>query len=160
MSRAKREEARPAPAEASDLLPAIHASLLREVSDLVKVAVEALDIDSELSEYGFDSISFTTLAHRLNQLYGLELMPTIFFEHPTVGEFARYLVEHHREVFAASFAPAAKPVPAESERAGCEGVGEARPRRERRGRFAARTLVESERAKSTAEPALPDDRLR
>ena len=75
--------------------------------------VEALELDSELSEYGFDSISFTALAHQLNQLYGLELMPTIFFEHPTLGEFARHLVEHHRAVFAARFAPAAEPAAAE-----------------------------------------------
>src|SRR6185369_13904947 len=139
------------------LLPAIHISILREVSDLIKVGVEELDIDSELSEYGFDSISFTELAHRLNQLYGLELMPTIFFEHPTVGEFARYLLEHHRAIFAARFAPSMKPVTVPPRNPVAEPDAEARPRRGRRGRFAVRALVESARAKSTAEPALPDD---
>ena len=34
-------------------------------------------------------------------------MPTIFFEHPTLGEFARYLVDQYRAVFAERFAPAA-----------------------------------------------------
>src|SRR5205085_8352720 len=90
------------------LLKKVQLSLLQEVSDLIKVKVEILDIDSELSEYGFDSISFTALAHQLNQRYGLELMPTIFFEHPTLGEVARYLFEHHRAVFAARFAPSVR----------------------------------------------------
>jgi len=64
--------------------------------------------DSELSEYGFDSITFTMLTHQLNELYGLNLMPTIFFEQPTLNAFARYLVEKHRAVFATRFAPSIK----------------------------------------------------
>ncbi len=93
----------------SELLEKIRTSLVQEVSLGFKLKVEDIDLDRELSEYGFDSISFTALAHQLNQLYGLELMPTMFFEHPTLGEVARHLAEHHRGVFAARFAPVARP---------------------------------------------------
>ena len=95
-----------APAQESDLLAPVQASLIEELSKLTKMEIDAIDIDCELGEYGFDSISFTALSHRLNELFGLDLLPTIFFEHRTLGEFARYLVEHHREVFASRFAPA------------------------------------------------------
>ena len=93
------------------------------------------------------SISFTALAHQLNQLYGLELMPTMFFEHPTLGGVARHLVEHHRAVFAARFAPAAKPAGVQARTAEVEQIVQARPRPMRRGRqFAALKPVTSERA--------------
>ena len=82
-----------------ELLEKIRTSLVQEVSLGFKLKVEDVYLDRELSEYGFDSISFTALAHQLNQRYGLELMPTMFFEHPTLGEVARYLVEHHRAVW-------------------------------------------------------------
>ena len=87
-----------------ELLEKIQTSLVQEVSLGFKLKVEDIYLDRELSEYGFDSIGFTALAHQLNQAYGLELLPTIFFEHPTLGEVARYLVQHHRAGFAAKFA--------------------------------------------------------
>jgi acyl transferase domain-containing protein/acyl carrier protein/SAM-dependent methyltransferase len=139
--------------EEGGLLKKVQASLVQEVSKLIKMKVEALDIDSELSEYGFDSISFTALAHQLNQRYGLELMPTMFFEHPTLGEVARHLVGHYRAVFAARFAPAAEPAAVQARAAEAEQIVQARPRRLRRGRqFAVPKLVTSERA----EPATAD----
>ncbi|MDM5182305.1 phosphopantetheine-binding protein, partial [Massilia sp. DJPM01] len=90
--------------------------LLQLVSSLIKVKPEDIDLDSELSEYGFDSISLTELANKLNQEYGLELMPTLFFEHGTVSSLATYLVEAHQAVFARRFgsrasAAAAMPQP-------------------------------------------------
>src|SRR5712691_12178782 len=84
-----------------DLLPAVQAALLQQVSDLIEIQAGLLDIESELGEYGFDSIGLTTLTYHLNQLYGLELMPTLFFEYPSLSGLARYLVDNHREVFAA-----------------------------------------------------------
>jgi acyl carrier protein len=78
-----------------DLLERVQGSLIQEVSRLLKVKAEDIDLDSELSEYGFDSISFTQLGNQLNQSYGLELTPTIFFEQPTLSGFARYLVKAH-----------------------------------------------------------------
>jgi acyl transferase domain-containing protein/acyl carrier protein len=75
-------------------------ALLRMQSDLIAIAAEMLSLgaeqislEEELSKYGFDSILLTDFANKLNQRFGTELAPTIFFEHPTLGEFARYLVE-------------------------------------------------------------------
>ena len=130
-----------------DILPLVQAALLQQVSEFVKVDVEDIDPESELSEYGFDSISFTTLAHQLNELYGLDLMPTIFFEYPTLGGVAGYLAEQHRAVLAARFAPAAEAVVSQSSDAGAGTIGHAQPHRHwRSGRFAAPRLVASEHA--------------
>ena len=140
-----------------ELLEKIQSALVQEVSLGFKVKAEDITLDRELSEYGFNSISFTALAHQLNQRYGLELMPTMFFEHPTLGEVARHLVEHHRAVFTARFAPAAEPATAPSiipDAKDTNGSVQPRPRRLRQGRrFAALKLVDGARA----EPAAPDD---
>lgn len=74
--------------------------LLQVVSKLLKVSVDDLDTDTELSEYGFDSIMLTELANRLNREYQLELTPAMFFDNPTIHRFAEYLLQDYEGVFA------------------------------------------------------------
>ncbi|HWX67121.1 MAG TPA: SDR family NAD(P)-dependent oxidoreductase, partial [Rhodanobacter sp.] len=86
------------------------------VSALIKVKPEDIDGETTLSEYGFDSISLTEFGNALNQQYRIELKPTIFFEYPTLGGLADYLVREHQAVLAPQFtvannmAPTAAPV--------------------------------------------------
>jgi surfactin synthase thioesterase subunit/acyl carrier protein len=90
-------------APVGDLLEEAQTKLTRIVSEKLKVPVEEIDLDSEFSEYGFDSISFTLFIHELNKRFGLELLPTIGFEYPTLGKLARHLVDAHTERMAAYF---------------------------------------------------------
>ncbi|HEY2577794.1 MAG TPA: SDR family NAD(P)-dependent oxidoreductase [Streptosporangiaceae bacterium] len=53
-----------------------------------------VDVHSELLEMGFDSISMTDLANRVNEVYGLELPPTVLFECPTLADLADHLAGH------------------------------------------------------------------
>jgi acyl transferase domain-containing protein/aryl carrier-like protein len=85
----------------SGLLEQVEASIVDAVVLLLKVRKDDVDLDAELSEFGFDSISLTSFANHVNQAYALELMPTIFFEHPTVRRFAKYLVANHAAKFGA-----------------------------------------------------------
>src|SRR5262249_43302564 len=67
-------------------LGVVSTSTLREalkhmVSRLLKVRVEEIDAETPLTEYGFDSITFTKLADHLNQTYQLNLTPALFYEH-------------------------------------------------------------------------------
>src|SRR6185437_3128869 len=76
--------------------------LLRQVvSSLLKVKPENIDVDVELSEFGFDSITLIEFGNRLNQDYRITLAPTVFFEYSTLDRFAEYLNTEHRAVFAA-----------------------------------------------------------
>ena len=77
------------------LLEQVEKWLVEAVGVLLKVKREAVHLDAELSEFGFDSISLTGFANHVNQAQGLDVMPTIFFEHPTLRRFAKYLVEEH-----------------------------------------------------------------
>jgi len=101
---------RPTPAGA-ELQMKIESFVVDAIGAVLKVRREDVDLDAELSELGFDSISLTGLANHVNRAQGLELMPTIFFEHPTVRAFSRHLVEKHGERLAPSFMTPASAVP-------------------------------------------------
>ncbi len=59
--------------------------------DILKIHAEQIDWESPLSDYGFDSISLTELANRVNDRFGLDLTPVVFFEHATLDSFVRFL---------------------------------------------------------------------
>ncbi|MGW1545391.1 SDR family NAD(P)-dependent oxidoreductase [Streptomyces sp. NPDC002346] len=89
-------QGRTAPAASSaavDLLAVTQDVLVAEMSAQLNVPVEEIDADGELGDYGFDSISLTELANRLNERHGLALAPTVFFEYRTVGSLAAHLVD-------------------------------------------------------------------
>ena len=77
--------------------------LMNSISKQLKIKTEDLDLETELSEYGFDSIILTDFANKLNHQYKIELTPTIFFEHPTIGSFATYLSQHEAGKLAPHF---------------------------------------------------------
>ncbi|WP_313920642.1 SDR family NAD(P)-dependent oxidoreductase, partial [Tahibacter sp.] len=62
---------------------------------VLKLRTDAIDADTELSHYGFDSIYLTEFANQLNRAYGLRLMPTVFFECPTLAALARHLLARY-----------------------------------------------------------------
>ncbi|WP_186152088.1 type I polyketide synthase, partial [Burkholderia gladioli] len=105
-----------APGAGVDLSRVVGAALLSRVSALIKVKPEDIDLDEELAGYGFDSISLTELATELNRTYELDLMPTVFFEHPTLAALTAYLVETHRETMARHLAPVSATAPAAAAR--------------------------------------------
>ncbi|WP_160174864.1 SDR family NAD(P)-dependent oxidoreductase [Azospirillum argentinense] len=86
----------PAPAKAAEPIarpPAedVQAELRRIASGLLKLAAEEIDPDTELSEYGFESISLIEFTNAINGRFGTELMPTVFFEHRSIASLARHL---------------------------------------------------------------------
>ncbi|WP_052700200.1 beta-ketoacyl synthase N-terminal-like domain-containing protein [Methylocucumis oryzae] len=71
--------------------------LLAQIATMMKFELADLDPDTDISEYGYDSISFTELANQLNQRYQLDLAPTVFFEQTSVKQLAQYLSQHYSE---------------------------------------------------------------
>ncbi|CAM2067521.1 Amino acid adenylation domain-containing protein [Sulfidibacter corallicola] len=66
--------------------------LIDQVAELQRISPKKIEPDAEWSVYGFDSIGLTELANSLNQTYGLDLMPTVFYEYATISALAQYLV--------------------------------------------------------------------
>lgn len=71
--------------------------LTQEAAAELMVDVRDLDPDTELMEYGFDSIGFTQFSNRLNDRLDLDLTPTVFFQCPTLAGLTDHLLEHHAE---------------------------------------------------------------
>ncbi|MEL7281117.1 MAG: SDR family NAD(P)-dependent oxidoreductase, partial [Pseudomonadota bacterium] len=65
------------------------------VSKVQHIPEHKVQMEKDLSDYGFDSISFTELANALNAEFGLTIMPTLFFEIPDLASLADHLITHH-----------------------------------------------------------------
>ena len=62
-------------------------------SEIIKLPVEELDINTSLSEYGFDSISFTAFSAELDKRYAVQTTPALFFTYSTLKQFSDYFWE-------------------------------------------------------------------
>lgn len=85
------------------------------VADILKIGRHEIDLDKELINYGFDSITLTELTNSLNKKYRIPsrqaLNPTVFFEHPTLRSFTGYLAAEYPQIGAAvASVPAQAPV--------------------------------------------------
>ena len=77
--------------------------------DMLKLATtisksrKPIDVNRNLTEYGFDSVLLIDAANTINQQYGLDLTPAIFFEYASIREFAGHLNEEYKERLAAYY---------------------------------------------------------
>ncbi|TMC16615.1 MAG: SDR family NAD(P)-dependent oxidoreductase, partial [Chloroflexi bacterium] len=77
--------------------------LCNHVCNLLKTEVDEIDAQTSLAEYGFDSITFTLFANRLNQSYQLDLSPALFYEYSTIEQLIDYLLANYAAALAAHF---------------------------------------------------------
>nr|WP_175959405.1 SDR family NAD(P)-dependent oxidoreductase [Burkholderia pyrrocinia] len=99
-----------APVAAGAIVPAsLRATILTTLQQIgasyLFVDPAEVDPEGELLELGFDSISLTDMVNRINARFGLDLLPTVLFECPTLGDVADYLGREHGARIAAGFAP-------------------------------------------------------
>ncbi len=92
--------------------------LRRLIAGALELAPERLDDETNLADYGFDSIGLTALAKQLQAALSVEVTPALFFNRPNV----QGLIEHFAAEFPAHFearyrvddiprTPAAAPAP-------------------------------------------------
>ncbi|MFL0802933.1 MAG: KR domain-containing protein [Agarilytica sp.] len=67
--------------------------IISTISDLPPAR---LNVDTELGEYGFDSIKLNHLASQLNQEFSIAITPILFFQYPTIKTLCEYLSENHQ----------------------------------------------------------------
>ncbi|MEW2063376.1 amino acid adenylation domain-containing protein [Streptomyces sp. NPDC007002] len=88
----------PAPARdsavAHDRRRAALAGPVREVvAHVLKSPLDELDDDSGFHDLGLDSIRLTQLAHRLAERLGMQLQPTVLYDHPSVRRLTDHLAD-------------------------------------------------------------------
>lgn len=92
----------PRPVEVQVSLPArdptghLGATLITLAADLMKIDADDLSLDTDLSDYGFDSITFAQLANRLNQAHQLDVTASDFLEARTLGALVSVLITQQR----------------------------------------------------------------
>ena len=74
------------------------------VMDMLKLGADELSLDAILLDLGFDSIGLTTFANAINERYGLDINPVLFFEYPSINAISDVLVAEHSDAVSAAHA--------------------------------------------------------
>ncbi|MEJ8302799.1 SDR family NAD(P)-dependent oxidoreductase, partial [Saccharibacillus sacchari] len=76
----------------------VNKELITIIHEILRTDKNKINLDAELSSFGFDSISFTRFSNELNKRYDLDVMPSLFFEYPTLRSLSTYFADRHAEV--------------------------------------------------------------
>ncbi|GAA2614045.1 SDR family NAD(P)-dependent oxidoreductase [Streptomyces axinellae] len=98
------------PEVVADGSAAVAEVLVTEMAAVVKLDPARIDPERPIGDYGFDSLSFTTLANRLVERLGVDLTPALFFEYTTVEDVARHIAGTDAQL-ATRLAPARRTAP-------------------------------------------------
>lgn len=66
------------------------------MSEVTGLAVHQLQGRRDLSNFGVDSVAVAQFTRKVNQTFGLELTPALFFEHKSLASYAEHLCVRHR----------------------------------------------------------------
>jgi polyketide synthase PksM len=69
----------------------VHQDLCQIASDILNIDVQDIAEEESLNALGFDLMTLTELANRLNDKYPLEITPTLFSEYATLNAIAQYI---------------------------------------------------------------------
>lgn len=67
------------------------------ISEIKSLEIKDVDTNTYISEYGFDSISFTTLSVKINKHFGVKINPTIFYTYQKITDFSEFLYKNFRK---------------------------------------------------------------
>lgn len=80
----------------------LSARVLRELTEIsmsiLKLNEKIIDPDTDLSQYGLNSINFTDFTNRINRKFSIRLTPALFFEYTTLRSLSEYISEEYEEV--------------------------------------------------------------
>lgn len=82
------------PASTAPVAPTEEA-LLGALGQYINIVLDAENADIPFLSLGLDSATLVGLAAKIEKAAGIQLYPTIFFEHPTPREFLAFLVQEH-----------------------------------------------------------------
>ena len=82
---------KPPPTAASAAAPALLRAVLEDVEAALELAAGTFERDARFMDAGVDSLLGLKVVGRLNARFGLDLRPTVLFDHPTPQSLARHL---------------------------------------------------------------------
>ncbi|AOJ03978.1 polyketide synthase [Burkholderia mayonis] len=84
-----------APTPSRELATAVEAAVLSLAGDVAGRPFDAAAAEHPLHTLGFGSLQYVELSGRLNEYYGLDLAPTLFFDVHAPRQIAAYLLARH-----------------------------------------------------------------
>ncbi|HVI43221.1 MAG TPA: SDR family NAD(P)-dependent oxidoreductase, partial [Chitinophaga sp.] len=69
--------------------------IMELVASLLGMSIDSLSPDTDLSEYGFDSLTYTELASYVEEEYNISVTPTLFFRYTDIRKIATYLQHNY-----------------------------------------------------------------
>ena len=73
--------------------------LKEHISKLLRISRDNLDRESNLADFGFDSITLAEFARLLSDYYEIETTPAVFFSYSTIGKLGGYFLAEHQKHF-------------------------------------------------------------
>lgn len=64
-------------------------------ADIIKTPAANIDISVSLSNYGFDSISNTEFTNAINNTFGIDVTPVLFFEYENLKDISEHLTQEY-----------------------------------------------------------------
>ena len=65
--------------------------LTTKSAELLGIEPTAVEWDSDIDEYGFESMKINKLCVDINQTFGIEVRPAVLLEYTSLEEFSQYL---------------------------------------------------------------------
>lgn len=75
----------------------------QHIYDDMKIAKESIDMDASLLDYGYESMSLKELTSNLDELFGIEVPPTVFYTLESINDFVDYLLSDFGTVISAYY---------------------------------------------------------
>ena len=69
--------------------------IFKHIHELTHIPIDKINDDHDFTDYGFDSILFTSLTNNLNEELHIDLMPTIFFDKSRIRDFIYYICDEY-----------------------------------------------------------------
>ncbi|MGZ8245406.1 SDR family NAD(P)-dependent oxidoreductase, partial [Methylomagnum sp.] len=93
------------PASADELLRRIQEELRQGVGAVLKLDMEEVRLDDDLSTFGFDSITLSEYGRTMQEKLAIEVPPTLFFEYTTLESLAAFLATEFRAELSQHYFP-------------------------------------------------------
>ncbi|PKM94958.1 MAG: hypothetical protein CVU84_08520 [Firmicutes bacterium HGW-Firmicutes-1] len=90
-------------ADEKDILNKLQGDLKQIIAEILKLQIKDIDIDEDMSGFGFDSISFTELSNKLNDQFNIQVIPALFYEHPSLLSLLKFLYKEYSEILSCHY---------------------------------------------------------
>lgn len=86
------------------VLEKLEQSIQAIAAEVLEAESSQLDVEDNIGDFGFDSISLKDFADNIGEQFGIEVSPTVFFAKSTIRELSEFLLEEYKTEVEAVYA--------------------------------------------------------